>query len=217
MRPTLLIEADEAVRTAIGLRHRHVLVDEYQDVNRDSARLLLAVAGDGSRLWVVGDARQSIYRFRGASSIYMARFTSDYPGAVIDRLGINYRSSQEVIATFAAIAPHMAASQGMLPLALEADKGSYGIRPQLRRFDTLDDEAAGIAARIRELEASGVRLRPVLLLGRSAAILDIKRLAGGVGVPVAARAGLENDQGYSSLAGRHWVDKPPDGGRPGEV
>jgi len=56
---------------------------------------------------------------------------------VIDRLGINYRSSQEVIATFAAIAPHMAASQGMLPLALEADKGSSGIRPQLRRFDTL--------------------------------------------------------------------------------
>ena len=79
----------------------------------------------------------------------MARFASDYPGAVIDRLGINYRSSQEVIATFSAIAPHMAASQGMLPLALEADKGSSGICPQLRRFDTLDDEAAGIAARVR--------------------------------------------------------------------
>jgi DNA helicase II / ATP-dependent DNA helicase PcrA len=167
MRPTLLIEADEAVRTAVRLRHRHVLVDEYQDVNRASARLLLAVAGDGSRLWVVGDARQSIYRFRGASSINMARFTSDYPGAVIDRLGINYRSSQEVIATFAAIAPHMAASQGMLPLALVADKGSYGIRPQLRRFDTLHDEAAGIAARIRELEASGVRLRDQAVLCRT--------------------------------------------------
>ena len=72
MRPTLLIETDEAVRTAVRLRHRHVLVDEYQDVNRASARLLRAVAGDGSRLWVVGDARQSIYRFRGASSINMA-------------------------------------------------------------------------------------------------------------------------------------------------
>ena len=44
MRPTLLIEADEAVRTAVRLRHRHVLVDEYQDVNRASARLLLVVA-----------------------------------------------------------------------------------------------------------------------------------------------------------------------------
>ena len=177
MRPALLIETDEAVRTAVRLRHRHVLVDEYQDVNRASARLLRAVAGDGSRLWVVGDARQSIYRFRGASSINMARFANDYPGAVIDRLGINYRSSLEVVAAFQAIAPHMAASQGMLPFALEADKGSSGIRPQLRRFDTLDDEAAGIAARVRELEAEGVRLRDQAVLCRTNSRLNDIALA----------------------------------------
>jgi len=35
---------------------------------------------------VVGDARQSIYRFRGASSENMVRFATDYPGAVIDQL-----------------------------------------------------------------------------------------------------------------------------------
>jgi UvrD/REP helicase N-terminal domain/PQQ-like domain len=67
MRPTLLIETDEAVRTAVRLRHCHVLVDEYQDVNRASARLLHGVAGDGHRLWVVGDARQSIRPRQGAS------------------------------------------------------------------------------------------------------------------------------------------------------
>ena len=38
MRPTLLIEADEAVRTAVRLRHRHVLVDEYQDERRQPYR-----------------------------------------------------------------------------------------------------------------------------------------------------------------------------------
>ena len=61
-----MLEDDETVRIGVQLRHRHVLVDEYQDVNRASARLLKMVAGDGERLWVVGDARQSIYRFRGA-------------------------------------------------------------------------------------------------------------------------------------------------------
>src|SRR5258706_14607728 len=65
MRPALLLESDEAVRATVQLRHRHVLVDEYQDVNRASARLLKSIAGDGKRLLVVGDARQSIYRFRG--------------------------------------------------------------------------------------------------------------------------------------------------------
>ena len=40
MRPACLMEDDHAVRIGVQLRHRHVLVDEYQDVNRASARLL---------------------------------------------------------------------------------------------------------------------------------------------------------------------------------
>jgi superfamily I DNA/RNA helicase len=202
MRPTLLIETDEAVRTAVRLRHRHVLVDEYQDVNRASARLLRAVAGDGNRLWVVGDARQSIYRFRGASSINMVRFADEYRGTVVDRLGINYRSSQEVINAFSAVAPHMAASRGMLSLALEADKGASGIRPQLRRFETLDDEAAGIAASVRELEASGVRLRDQAVLCRTNSRLNDIAVALEVrGIPVLHLGSLfERDEVRDLLA-----------------
>jgi DNA helicase II / ATP-dependent DNA helicase PcrA len=202
MRPTLLIETDEAVRTAVRLRHRHVLVDEYQDVNRASARFLRAVAGDGNRLWVVGDARQSIYRFRGASSINMVRFAGEYTGAVVDRLSVNYRSSQEIINAFSAIAPHMAASQGMLPLALEANKGSSRIRPQLCRFETLDDEAAGIAASIRELEASGIRLRDQAVLCRTNSRLNDIAVALEVrGIPVLHLGSLfERDEVRDLLA-----------------
>ena len=89
MRPTLLLESDSALAAAAGMRHRHVLVDEYQDVNRASARLLKAVAGDGKGLWVVGDARQSIYRFRGASAANMREFAEDFPGARSAQLGVN--------------------------------------------------------------------------------------------------------------------------------
>ncbi|MDP2780403.1 UvrD-helicase domain-containing protein, partial [Devosia sp.] len=137
MLPAKLLETDAAIRTAVQLRHRHVLVDEYQDVNRASARLLKAVVGDGERLWVVGDSRQSIYRFRGASSANMARFSTDYPGAVVDQLGVNYRSTEQVVHAFAAVAPHMGASHGMLPLALEADRGAGPGKPEIRRFETL--------------------------------------------------------------------------------
>ena len=165
--PTKLLETDEALRTAVQLRHRHVLVDEYQDVNRASARLLKAVTGGGERLWVVGDSRQSIYRFRGASSANMARFTADYPGALVDQLGVNYRSTEQIVSTVVAIAPRMSASQGMLPLALEADRGAGSSRPEICRFETLDEEAAGITARIRELEAAGVSLRDQAVLCRS--------------------------------------------------
>ena len=185
MRPARLLEDYQAVRVGVQLRHRHVLVDEYQDVNRASARLLKTVAGDGERLWVVGDARQSIYRFRGASSENMVRFALDYPGAVIDQLSVNYRSTEQIVHSFVAVAPHMGASKGMLTLALETDRGKGPNRPEIRRFETLDDEAEGVAASIRQLEGAGVRLRDQAVLCRTnkrlnemASALDVR------GIPV---------------------------------
>ena len=80
-RPTAMVESDEAVRAQLQSRYDHILVDEYQDVNRASVRLLRALRPDGINLWVVGDAKQSIYRFRGASSYNIDRFeTEDFPG-----------------------------------------------------------------------------------------------------------------------------------------
>ncbi len=172
MKPTLLMEADEAVTATLRLRHRHILVDEYQDVNRASARFLKALSGDGKRLWVVGDARQSIYRFRGASSQNMVRFSEDYPGAKIDRLEINYRSSQEIVDAFVSIAPRMGASRGMLALDLEAKSGKSGITPEYRSLETLDDEIAGLAASVRDLENRGARLKDQAILCRTNARLN---------------------------------------------
>ncbi len=86
MRPALLLESNPNLKQAVQFRHRHILVDEYQDVNRASGRLLKAIAGDGKRLWVVGDARQSIYRFRGASSSNMTAFLREYEGAEANQL-----------------------------------------------------------------------------------------------------------------------------------
>jgi superfamily I DNA/RNA helicase len=121
---------------------------------------------------VVGDARQSIYRFRGASSVNMARFTDEYPKAKRDQLEINYRSSEEIKNAFEAIAPKMEASRGILPLELKADAGSSGISPQLRSFETQDDEVAGIAASVKELEAGGIALRDQAVLCRTNARLN---------------------------------------------
>jgi superfamily I DNA/RNA helicase len=167
MRPALLLEADEPIRTNLQLRHRHILVDEYQDVNRASARLLRAVAGDGRRLWVVGDARQSIYRFRGASSTNLSRFVGDYPDARTAALAVNYRSSQEILDLVERFARDMDASAGMLPLSMRAIRGKCGARPQIRRYVKLENEISGVAANIRELEAAGIPFRAQAVLCRT--------------------------------------------------
>lgn len=167
MKPTLLLESDQVLRSVVQLRHRHVFVDEYQDVNRTSARLVKAIAGDGKRLWVVGDARQSIYRFRGASSTNMVMFGQDYPDATADSLSISYRSSTEIVKTIESVARKMGASEGMLPLSLESISGASSHRPQIRRYEGPDDESAGIAASIRDLKAQGIELRDQAVLCRT--------------------------------------------------
>ena len=68
VRPVKLLQEHPEVGEALREQYKWILVDEYQDVNRASGVLLKLLAGDGKTLWVVGDARQSIYRFRGASS-----------------------------------------------------------------------------------------------------------------------------------------------------
>ena len=72
-RPVQILRKHPDVRDELRAQYQHLLVDEYQDVNRASALLVKELAGEGERLWVVGDARQSIYRFRGAAPDNTAR------------------------------------------------------------------------------------------------------------------------------------------------
>lgn len=154
--PVRLVEGSAEVRSALRARHEHVLVDEYQDVNRASVRLLKAIVGDGRNLWVVGDARQSIYRFRGASATNIARFAIDFPGAQAAQLGINYRSDKRIVDVFTEFARGMRASVGALPLNLQADRGATGARVELRVAASADDEVSALAASITALHEHGI-------------------------------------------------------------
>ncbi|WP_298824281.1 UvrD-helicase domain-containing protein [uncultured Piscinibacter sp.] len=154
--PVRLVEGSAEVRDALRARHEHVLVDEYQDVNRASVRLLKAIVGDGRNLWVVGDARQSIYRFRGASATNIARFAIDFPGAQASQLGINYRSDKRIVDVFTEFARGMQASVGALPLNLQADRGATGERVELRVAGSADDEISALAASIAALHEHGI-------------------------------------------------------------
>lgn len=183
--PVRLVESDPDVQKSLSSRHQHILVDEYQDVNRASVRLLKAIAGEGKRLWVVGDSRQSIYRFRGASSINMKRFTDDFPGAEVYRLDINYRSSEEIVDLYRQFSTGMKASEGVLPLQLHANRGHSNNRPEFRVATTTDDEIAVIAAAVEEKKRQGVEYKDQAILCTSNNRLsEIATSLEGLGLPV---------------------------------
>jgi superfamily I DNA/RNA helicase len=184
--PVRLAEGDEEVRKHLRERHVHVLVDEFQDVNRASVRLLKAIAGDGNNLWVVGDAKQSIYRFRGASSVNVVRFgRDDFPGGRRGRLKINYRSTEEIVGAFVEFAGRDMKAAAGDDVTLKADRGPSRVKPQYRAVETANDEIAAIAEAVQEHRASGMSYRDQALLctgnerlGRMAAGLE------SMGIPI---------------------------------
>lgn len=156
--PVRLLECNAAVREHLRGTYDHVLVDEYQDVNRSSVRLLKALCGDGENLWVVGDAKQSIYRFRGASSFNMRRFGGeDFPGGMRGRLKKNYRSTPEIVERCSRFAADMIA--GGAGSALESTRDSVGVGPEFRTVRTSDRQPAALADAIRKMTKLGYAFR----------------------------------------------------------
>lgn len=145
--PVKLLDSAADVVSMLRGTYSHVLVDEYQDVNRSSVRLLQRLTDGGGNLWAVGDARQAIYRFRGASSFNMSRFKSeDFPSGTGSRLRLNYRSTPEIVEAFSRFGATMRA--GTSDASLDAHRPSNGIAPEHVTYGDNDDEAAALADEI---------------------------------------------------------------------
>ncbi|MBI3159720.1 MAG: UvrD-helicase domain-containing protein [Chloroflexi bacterium] len=111
----VLLEDQPAAREKYARQFEHILVDEFQDTNIAQYRLLKHLAGFHRNLFVVGDADQSIYRWRGADYRNVQRFEEDFPDAVTILLEQNYRSTQNILDAAMAV----------------IDRNSFRVRKQL--------------------------------------------------------------------------------------
>ncbi|MDR2746685.1 MAG: UvrD-helicase domain-containing protein [Treponema sp.] len=176
-----------------------VMIDEFQDNNSLQKELLFLLAEkenyytegippaaclEGKKLFFVGDEKQSIYRFRGAD-VSVFRELKDELSAEYLSLGINYRSSPQLIACFNALfggslydpsgasplfqyaavfpssgLPPYEADYGPLAAGIDEegrvklyilDSKSGDEEDEEENFGDIENEAAFIAARIREL------------------------------------------------------------------
>jgi DNA helicase-2/ATP-dependent DNA helicase PcrA len=75
----------------------YVLVDEYQDTNHAQYLLTKMLSGRWNNICVVGDFSQSIYSFRGADFLNLAKFKDDFKEVKSFSLSQNYRSTQKIL------------------------------------------------------------------------------------------------------------------------
>ena len=99
-----------------GLRRfRHLLVDEFQDINDAQYQLVRSWSRNGD-LFVIGDPDQSIYGFRGASGRCFQRLLEDVANVKEIRLTENYRSAPAILeAALAVIARNPGGDRTLVP------------------------------------------------------------------------------------------------------
>ncbi|HEU5438043.1 MAG TPA: ATP-dependent helicase, partial [Ktedonobacterales bacterium] len=177
-----LLRAHPDVLAEVRAEHEHVVVDEFQDINRAMGVLLRLLSGPEGGLWAVGDANQAIYRFRGASPANLARFNEEYPAAHVHTLRRNYRSVPAVLEAASAVA---CAALDSPDATLEPARETAG-GPAITLAAAADEgrELAGLVAAIQERADAG---RP---LGEQVVLCRTRRQCQRVAAAL-AEAGLE--------------------------
>jgi len=81
----------------------YILVDEYQDTNHAQYLLTKLLSQKWNNICVVGDFSQSIYSFRGADFLNLAKFKEDFKNTKTFSLSQNYRSTQKILDAASAV------------------------------------------------------------------------------------------------------------------
>ena len=97
-----------------------VMVDEFQDTDQQQVQMIKSLSGkDAQYLTTVGDAQQSIYRFRGADVDVFFRRQAEVPEDLQPRLVDNFRSHNEILRFVAKVC----SADGMIPNFMDLSAG----------------------------------------------------------------------------------------------
>ena len=160
------LERDE-LRREIHEQLRHLVVDEYQDINPSQERLIVLLTGPRSELCVVGDDQQAIYQWRGSDVSNILTFPARYRLVERFEIAVNRRSRPQIIDVadrFAESIPERIPKQ-MRPHR----EASGGPEVVVWHAATEKEEAGWITQFVDELAQRGAHYRDIAVLVRSRA------------------------------------------------
>ena len=154
------LEENEELRRVLQGAYAYFLIDEHQDTNDAQNKMIELLVGDGDapNLFVVGDEKQAIFRFQGASLENFHYFSKRYHGVKLVPLRSNYRSTQAILN----------AAQGVSPREVEltARAGHVEVPAHLAVLSSPDVEYFFIARKIREFLSGGTPPEEIAVLYR---------------------------------------------------
>ena len=147
-----ILEQDRETREKWQRRLEYIMVDEFQDIDKDQYALADILSGYHKNLFVVGDPDQTIYTWRGADVKFILEFDSRHENVKTIYLNTNYRSAPQILAASNALIDK---NRDRLKKQLSA------IRPDSRKplyfhAKTGQLEADWMTANMRALHESGI-------------------------------------------------------------
>lgn len=128
-----ILKTNNSLRKQYCDRFKKIMVDEFQDNNEDNKRLIYLLASkesftkndyptindiDKSKIFMVGDEKQSIYRFRGADVSVFKNISKDFGEETVLSLTRNFRSEEKLIKKINTLF-----SSSIMPRPEEANEG----------------------------------------------------------------------------------------------
>ena len=178
-----ILDSHPEVVASLRERFPVILLDEYQDTNVAQRRMIKGLVGPRGAVTAVGDTRQAIFAFRGATMYNLINFPRDFPRAEDAdyaelSLSENFRSGSSILDVanhvVGRIEPERRPGAALVPTSVNG-RG----RVQLGLFTDERAEARWIASRCEELHGRSttegrdpVRWRDIAILVRRKAAMD---------------------------------------------
>ena len=152
-------------------RYENIIVDEGQDLSPSAYRLIRSLAGEPHKndIFIVGDAHQRIYR----NKAILSKCGINVRGRA-RKLRINYRTTEEIRKYAFGLLKGISFDD----LDEAYDDGdncqslTHGEVPQIKRFNTPEEELEFLVNEIRTLEAAGVPQKDICIVARTHKMID---------------------------------------------
>ena len=202
-----------ALAAIVHANLRHLIVDEYQDVNPAQERLVELLVAGGAELCVVGDDSQAIYQWRGSDVSNIVTFSQRYQNVATYEITTNRRSRPQIVEVANAFEKSIA---GRLEKTMSPHRPANGTAPEVVVWSAGReiDEAGWIANLILDAADTGVEYADVAVLvrGRAAYPRLVQQFASfDIPVQPGGRTGLFEQpearvlgRTYAWLAGTDW-------------
>jgi DNA helicase-2/ATP-dependent DNA helicase PcrA len=191
MDAVLHLRVNGSLRQTLRERYRYILVDEFQDTNIAQLELLWLLGGERPNLVAVGDHRQAIYRFRGASfgsfTIFLKRFAGNANREIgvprvhsgqaskqpdlLRPLTLNYRSAGRILRVAGQVIRHNEKPTNIPEYPLTAVRED-GEKVRIVTHPSSQAEAQWVSSELERLHRAGAKWRTFAVLYRGHAHRD---------------------------------------------